>query len=275
MWQYLNQHPELVSTKDLSIKELGFFSNLYGINDEEKYKSYFKRDKDQLAFEVCHSYISSPESSFLIKENVPGARIIAILRNPVDRAYSLYNWMTAAGFEKCKTFENALAKESDRILSRHFRRMNPQYYYNYLYMNSGLYYIQLKRYIRLFDRDKIHYILYDDLKERPHFVLNGLCSFLGVSEFKFQLNKIHNKGTAVRNPFFQYILRNYASRLTSKLMLGSMSSNPLLKLLSNLNSEESVQPLSQKTRRKLLSYYSEDIKHLEELIQKPIVDKWL
>ena len=160
LWAYLKQHPQLASSDRLRHKELGYYSNLYGINDKMQYDSMFETDDPGIMnFEACTSYLTSPESPFLIKESVPDAKIIVVIRNPVDRAFSLYNWMTSYGYEKASSFEKALELEPLRKSSAKFRKSNSQYFYNYLYKDSGLYYIQLKRYIDIFGIDRSYMVV--------------------------------------------------------------------------------------------------------------------
>ena len=109
LWKYFQQHPQIFVTKDIAQKELGYFSNQYGIVNKNDYLNFFKDAKpDQLIGEVCHAYLTSEESAEWIKKEVPNAKIIIMLRNPLERAYSLYNWMTMHGYEESCSFRKAL-----------------------------------------------------------------------------------------------------------------------------------------------------------------------
>jgi hypothetical protein len=92
------------------------------------------------------------------------AKFIDILRNPADRAHSLYHHIRRDGYEKKATFEGALAAEEERVRSRAFKRNCPQYYYNFLYFRSGLYGEQIERYLSFFARHQFHFLTLNQLR---------------------------------------------------------------------------------------------------------------
>ncbi len=72
LWNYFQQHPSIFVTTDIRFKELGYFSNQYGVSDKNQYASYFEDATDeQLIGEVCHAYLTSEESAEWIKKDVP------------------------------------------------------------------------------------------------------------------------------------------------------------------------------------------------------------
>lgn len=112
-------------------KEPAFFCSTYGLSDPQEYEQIFSKvTQEKIIGEASHAYLTSPESPALIKASIPHARFVIVLRNPVDRAYSLYHWMTRAGEEYASTFESALDLE---------------YFHNYMYYSSGLYSLQITR----------------------------------------------------------------------------------------------------------------------------------
>ena len=134
MWEYLKQHPDIFMPEGFAYKEPSYFCNLYGYNDFNLYLELFAGVKEEKAVgEASTPYLTSPESAAWIREVYPAAKIIILLRNPVDRAYSMYNWMIKEGYEGVYPFEEALDVEKVRIKDEHFKYINPQYYHNYLY----------------------------------------------------------------------------------------------------------------------------------------------
>jgi hypothetical protein len=124
--------------------------------------------------EASPLYLYSPHAACLIKQHVPDAKMLVILRNPVDRAYSAFVHLVRDGRETTRDFGEALAQEDARIAEGwehiwHYKRM-------------GLYYEQLKRYFDLFGRDRIKVSLYYDFKTRPVELMRGILGFLEVDD---------------------------------------------------------------------------------------------
>ena len=149
LWRYLLQHPDIFMPSDIMYKEPAYFSDIKGMKDLNEYLSLFKNvTTEKMIGEASAAYLTSPESPERIREVVPDAKFIIMLRNPIDRAYSLYNWMACNGYEPIEIFEQALEiEETNRYENESFKNSNPEYYYNYLYFHSGLYSDQIKRFL--------------------------------------------------------------------------------------------------------------------------------
>jgi hypothetical protein len=70
--------------------------------------------------------------------------------------------------------------EQKRLEDERFKHCNPEYWYNYLYFNSGLYSKQVQRYINVFPKKQVYVLLLEDLKENPISTIQQLYSFLEV-----------------------------------------------------------------------------------------------
>jgi hypothetical protein len=198
LWQYLRDHPEIHMPSGLPGKEPSFFCDLtppwataYRTYDE--YLTLFTRaGRCPAVGDASTNYLVSPESPRRIHERYPEGRIIVILRNPVQRAYSLYRFLCFWGLESATTFEKALERENDRFENERFKRQMELLYFAFLYVNSGLYSAQLERYFALFPRDRIFVVLYDDLKKDPRGTTRELYRFLSVNaEFEPDV-AVHN-----------------------------------------------------------------------------------
>ncbi len=275
LWKYFQSHPEIFVTKKIGEKELGYFSPHYGITDEQKYLSYFKASKEnQLAGEVCHAYLSSPESAQLIKSKIPNAKIIIMLRNPIDRAYSLYNWMTINGYENAKNFETALKNEKETNPSSITQRHS--FYQNYLYFSSGLYYEQVKRYYDLFPQNTL-VLVYDDFKKNQDLTLNKICAFLGIQKysenFKEKRTNVSHKIRSV--PLHYSLLKLKKSKYTRIPILGRIIQLLSVNLLKLNTKNIAPDLLKESTREKLAANYSSDIEKTSKLIGVDLVSRWL
>lgn len=97
--------------------------------------------------------------------------MIAVLRNPVERAYSDYMMYRRDGYERCERFVDALERQDERSARRHTTGY---------YISTGLYCAQLTPYFEAFPRDQLHVLLYDDLRADYLQSLSGIFEFLGV-----------------------------------------------------------------------------------------------
>lgn len=107
-----------------------------------------------------------------IRQRLPEVELVAILRDPVERAYSAFLHQTRDGMETHLDFAAALADEPKRIQEG----WSPLYHYR----AQGFYYEQLRRYYELFPADKIHVYLYDDLKKDFLGLMQNIYRDIGV-----------------------------------------------------------------------------------------------
>ena len=121
LFHYLSQHPQLfLSTTD---KEPGYYCDTWGVTDPDYYFGLFAgAAPDQLLGEASTPYLSCPASPGLIQQANPAAKIIILLRNPAQRAFSLYLQMVKMGHEHLSPFEKALAREPARRVRRPVER---------------------------------------------------------------------------------------------------------------------------------------------------------
>lgn len=207
LWHYLRQHPAVFMTEN---KEPGYFCHSQGIRNYEKYLKMFSGATTETALgEASHAYISSPESAAWINAIYPEMKIIAVLRNPLERAYSLYNWMRREGFEPIDSFEKALDAEPQRMGGGWLVERLPGPLQNYLYFYSGLYSEQLGRYYKAFPQKQIHILLYDDLKRDPVSTVQKVYAFLDIDASFIPETSIHNAGRIPLSPNAQFLIRKY------------------------------------------------------------------
>ncbi len=120
-------------------------------------------------------YLYEPRAAARIAAALPDARLIFLLRNPIDRAYSHYWHQVRYGYERL-SFEEALAAEPERLQGGEAARRH------FSYLDRGRYGRQLSRYLDVMPRERILVVLYDDLARDPLAVARRAAGFLGVSE---------------------------------------------------------------------------------------------
>ncbi|MFW5983427.1 MAG: sulfotransferase domain-containing protein [bacterium] len=203
---YLSQHPKLKGSRP---KEIHYFDKWINYDYQLKwYKNHFNimSFKKTLFFESSPNYIYYEEIARLIKEYFPGIKLILMLRNPVDRAYSAWN-MYREMYERNKP---DFSKRGGRFPGA------PNYIYEYLMkgrsifpgfsdviqieqelmslenapqepaiLRRGLYVDQIKDYLKYFDRENLHIIGFKDFATNTEKVLRSVYHFLEIPDYPF------------------------------------------------------------------------------------------
>lgn len=254
VYHYLKQHPEVFMHpyKDIAC----YFCERYGMAitlDEFKTMLQPGDVNTRVTGDVCSDYLSDPGAANEISRVFPGAKIIIILRNPADRAFSLYQWMIREGYEYLSTFREALAAESGRM-SRKLKGMDlvSPSKNAYLYFHSGLYSEQVKRFLDRFPREQTLILKYDDLRNDGLAFMRSIYSFLGVDTAFTPEFMIYNRASRPLSVTFQYFCRRRLSRLLP---------NALLPFIMRINmSKSGNSKLDPGLHRELLDKYAQDIR---------------
>jgi hypothetical protein len=202
-----------------------------------------------------------------IRAHVPDARLIAILRNPVDRAYSAFTMLMRDGRETTSDFERALQSEDARVGAGwepvwHYRRM-------------GLYHAQLCRYYTEFRGDQVHVVLYDDLVSRPREVARELFRFLEVDDrFEPDVSGRFNVSLVPTRPAYHRLVAGphpLKAAVKSVLPAGLRQS---LKRRLVPKSFTRPQPLAADVRRRLVEVFRPDVLRLQDFLGRDL-SAWL
>ena len=154
---YLKQHPEVYFSP---VKEPAHFikdaPSEYAYPEFERYLSLFKKAGDAKAIgEASTGYLFDEGAAVRIYNKFPSAKIIIILRNPSEMVFSFWRYEQVCGYED-KTFEYVISEEGRRYRnSKEFKDECRKWWANYAYMDRGLYFEQVKRYVDVFGRDKV------------------------------------------------------------------------------------------------------------------------
>jgi hypothetical protein len=191
LFAYLRWHPEITGP---SWKEVSFFDRRYR-EDERAYRASFpakprqwlvarRRGRWPLVGEASPSYILHPLAPQRARDLVPQARLIAILRNPVDRAYSHYQHEVRLGREPL-SFQDALDREDERMRGEVERMATePTYFsdawWNYTYVERGRYAEQLERWLAIFPRDQLLILFMEELRDDTPGTYARVLDFLGA-----------------------------------------------------------------------------------------------
>lgn len=273
LWKCFQQHPDIFVTNKIEYKELGYYSNQYGVINKDRYLKFFiDAKKEQLIGEVCHVYLTSEESAEWIKNDVPNAKIIIVLRNPVERAFSLYNWMVMHGYENDTSFEGALKKEKEINNNSYDKsKLLHSFHQNYDYFNSGLYFKQVKRYYDVFGKENVLVIEYQDFKKHTENTLIDIFEFLNVKPNSIITNQKVNKSKKVLSTRIQYYSRR---GLMSKNVKKKIYKD-ILQFIMNINViNRRPKKIDSVIKQQLHLDYENDIDLLSDLTNINFRGKW-
>ncbi len=183
LYAYLRRHPHITGP---SWKEVSFFDR-HWTRGEAWYRGNFPnvlRARGDLVGEASPSYLFHPLAPRRVAELVPNAKLIALVRNPVDRAYSHYHHEVALGREPL-SFEDALAAEDGRTRGEEERlAAEPGYFsrawWNHTYKARGRYAEQLERWLEVFPREQLLVLPSEELLGEPERAHARLLQFLGA-----------------------------------------------------------------------------------------------
>lgn len=178
LYQFLVDNKYINQT---SQKELYFFNNQENYEQGEKwYRSHFPLSSSLPTCDATANYFESKDAPERIRIHYPNAKIIILLRNPVDRAFSHYKMAAKFGFEKL-SFEEALQREDERLAyEQEFLAENHPYIYQRLgYRTKGLYSEQIKHWMSSFPNEQIKVVVSEELFSHPKEGCGELLEFLG------------------------------------------------------------------------------------------------
>lgn len=288
LYQFLKQHPQIYMS---SLKEPHFFAfegetlDFQGprdqlgvehmlITDIEPYRALFQKVSQETAIgEASAMYLYSPKAPERIQHHIPDAKLIAILRDPVERAYSSFLHLVRDDREPFTDFAQALRDEETRIQ----KNWMPIWHYQQM----GFYYAQLQRYFDRFKQSQIKVYLYEDLNANPTDLVQDIYRFLGVDAAfapdvsqKYNVSGIH--GNKIMHAMHAFLINPHpAKSILKPLFPKELRRSVIGQLANSLRNKNLVKPqFSAETRQQLIQLYREDILRLQDLIQRDL-SKWL
>jgi len=278
LYTYLKQHPDVFMT---TIKEPMFFNNFQKKNDFkvlgrktkkittfEEYYPLFDAVKNEKAIgEASPAYISNTDCPSLIQQHLSETKIIAILRQPVARAYSNFLHTRRADREPIADFETAFNKETERKAEN----WSPLYHYK----GKGYYAEQLERYVTLFPKENIKVLLFEDLVKNPVRITQEVFKFLNIdNSFIPDISKKANVSGTPKGLFGLFIMKLRYNNLIPNIQFSNYLPGFIIQFIFN-SAYKNANPLSPELKKRLThTFYKEDILKLEKLIGKDL-QHWL
>jgi hypothetical protein len=212
MHEYLRKHPETFMSTP---KELHFFAPEAAatgtITDEQEYRALFAQAEGKKV--ICESspgYLYPEQTPRRIKAFSPDAKILIMLRDPAEIAYSLHAYRLRNLHEDIPDFLDAFAADTDRAESKRmpacFGKTCPKHF---LYRTVGTLSPCVKRYVDVFGENNVRVIVYDDFKKDTAGTYRNLCAFLGIDTHFIPDFPVINDTELVRPGIMRRKLRSF------------------------------------------------------------------
>jgi len=233
--------------------------------DKSKYLQLFSNVKDEKAIgEASPSYLRDPGSADLIHKVIPNAKIIIILRDPINRAFSHYLYLKSSDKEK-RSFVKAVITE----ITKDGTDIKP---YN-AYLDAGLYFGQVKRYQDIFGINQVKILIFEEFMKDPKKNLREVLEFLRINSVSQKVTiKKYNLYGESRNRVFHYMRKSKAIRK----FLNILPEDFVRKLRDEVVLKKQNKPkLSKEEMISLENYYREDVKKLQKLLERKLPWDWI
>ena len=282
LYFYLKQHPEVFLSP---VKETNFFAYLalgaeeahrrraipWTVKTLDHYRGLFQGAENfNVRGEASPLYLYFPGVPEQIKLHLPEVKLLAVLRDPVDRAYSSYLKYVYDGLET-RSFEQAIQDELHFGKEGGYPLIGMGYY-----VRTGFYAQHLLRYQQAFSREQIGLFLYDDLVRSPRELMQAIFAFLKVDPgFVPDTTVRFNQAGVPRNKMisrvdrFKELTSWLRQRLPTRIYL--LAQRGYSKIRAGALE---IPELSQETRQFLRDLYADDIKQVQELVRRDL-SSWL
>ncbi len=260
LYHYLKQHPDvfLPAVKEphyysfRGVRPHGPWKDVEYIKDKSIYEALFDTwDGHKAIGEVSASYLYYPEAATGIKKDIPGAKIIIILRSPIERAFSNYRHLIRIGLERNRNFGEVIRDDSASAFD---------------YLTQGFYHAQVARYLSTFGRDNVMVVLYSELVDSAGNLMQDFCHYLEIdSTFHFITDTRHNRDSGYpRLPRFHLLIK----KLNISKLLNRTLKRKVKAFFTPIYYHE--MQLKQEDFHYLLNLYSADIDKLAQLLNRDL-----
>jgi len=267
LYAYLKRHPQVFLPE---MKEPHYFATIFGAvptarasmhcpGDLDTYQRIYRPGRDFPAIgDASPSYLWDEGSPRAIHKVCPQARIVILLRDPIERAYSHF-LMQVTQAEELLPFLEALQRDQSAE--------KKGLWISNLYVESGLYYSQVRRFLETFGREQVAICFFEDLRKAPFALLAQVTAHIGVAPAAFGGKEISEAHNRYRQPRFPGAIR-LANTMLSPEVRRRLIPEPVRRRLRNssLLYDMKKPPLDDKSRRYLKEIFEPDVSLLEELL---------
>jgi sulfotransferase family protein len=269
LYRYLDQHPEIYMCPEKGTNFFGYedarawtwheegeppLLRHFRVHTFAEYEAAFAGATDELAVgEVSPQYFRCPTAARRIHERIPGAKLVANLRNPADRAFSGFLMRTRRG----------------EVVGDVYKELTP----DASHVKEGFYYERMKRYFDAFPREQIRTYLFEDFRRDPAAIVQDLCGFLGVdTAFVPDTAVRHNPANVPRSATLNRVFYHPAVIRGAKSVLPQRVQTMAKRLRQRNLRTAPTFPAD--LRADLLGLYRDDILKLQALLDRDL-SAWL
>ncbi len=273
LFQYLCLHPDVYSP---ATKEPNYFCTdfpgLRGPDTEEKYRSLYREaaGENKYVGDASVVYMYSEVALQAIRAFNPAAKIIIMLRNPVDMVYSLHSQYLYTLNEDVEDFETAWNLQQERLAGRALPAtcLEPHILQ---YESMGRMSVGVERALQAFPASQVKILLIDDIKSAPQEAFNDVLNFLGLAPFVLDEFPVVNANKTNKSKWVALLtqrgapawLKKPVRSLKTALGLGHVSLSGKLDALNKTHQQRS--PMSTSMRETLTRLFADEIDRLEAL----------
>ena len=286
LYEYLEGHPDIYMSP---VKEPFYFAPdavrtthkqfIYG-RDDAAYLALFAGARSQKRVgEASTRYMLSLAAPQLVHDFQPAARLVAIVRNPVDMLPALHNERVSLGLEPITDFEEALAADADRRVGR---RLPPGTDPRLAeYREHARYGAQLQRWIDTFGRSALHIMVFDDFVADTPAEFRRLLEFLDVDpDYRPAAFRARNQSHRTRawvNGLTRARPVAWAAHTVMPRVVGDARAARLRRRLRHtpfVRRRYRREPIAPELRRALEEEFAEDVSHLSRLVGRDLGALW-
>ncbi len=268
LYAYLASHPQVFmpENKEPCFLAKDFSCSLYPQTEEDYLKMFVGAEAHQKMGEATSTYLYSRTAAEHIKRFNPEAKIIVLLRDPVEMIQALHQQRLFEGAENIQEFEAALEAEAERSKGQRIPKgfSWPQAYLQY--RAFGTYAEQLARYFERFDRSSVHVIWFEDFTMDTPRCFAGVCEFLGISREHSPDYEVHNPNKRWKSLLVRDLMLSAPARLLRRNLPAFLRRG----LKQVVVKEGRRAPLAEQVERALRDYYAADLKRLEQMLNRDL-----
>lgn len=277
LYNILKEHPDIFLSE---FKEPHFFdfNKNYNFGLQWYETEYFNKYSNETAIgDFTPTYLPSKEAPKRILESLgKNVKLIFLLRNPVDRAYSQYLHIVRHELEN-EDFKNALTLESNR-LKQYLAEENQALFVHHSYIYQGLYFKHIRKYLDIFDRNNMFFAIFEeDFLFNKQKMISEILTFLNVQYLPLNLS-VHSNPAAVSRFSFVSKMQNkniLIKKLFNQLIKSEITKKRINNWLRSINTKPKQPPkLSDQDRTYIYqTYFKNDVENLEKLLTRNL-DIW-
>ena len=249
------KEPNFFSSQDLKIQKI-YYDSLILDNLKEYERIFTPKNKQQIIGEASVSYLFYPNVANRIFDYNPRSKIIIILRDPVERAFSHYSMDLRLGHVK---------QSLDELFDLGLNNKDNLFFQQYILL--GQYYEQVNRYIKVFGRENICVKFYDELKLDASSFYSDILKFLHQeNDHNIDFNQPFNKSKLPSNKFIKWL---YSWPIIRKISLIFLPLS-VIEFINIKFFKENNNIITNDLKSKLHRFFLEDIEKLEKLLSKDL-----